>query len=105
MRLFTIKAGPCSVKHFLVGALLIGDSVIPLQAVPVQIVDQHDSISKSGQEFSPVAALEAGGDAPCVYGARLNEQGDLCKWTKFITSDGTVNEDEMKVRFFCQSNN
>lgn len=98
MRLFTIKAGPCSVRHFLVGALLIGDSVIPLQAVPLRVADQHDSISKHGKDLSPLAALEAGGEAPCVYGARLNEQGEPCKWIKFVSSDGTVNKDEMKVR-------
>lgn len=98
MRLFTIKAGPCSVKQFLIGALLIGDSVIPLQAVPLQIVNQNGSVSKrDGQYTSPIAALEAGGDAPCVFGARFDEHGDLCKWSKFINSDGTVDSDQMKV--------
>lgn len=83
MRFLSSKAGPCSAKGLLVGALMIGDSVIPLQAAPVAGQSKGLSLSLDIKNSTSLSIVDK--DASCANA----DTDDTCYSTKIVFSEGS----------------
>jgi len=102
MRFLLSKAGPCSAKGLLVGALLFGDSIVPLHAAPIS--GQADDLSLSLDLNNSTSLSLVVDDTPCVTDSPY--AGESCQSTRIIISDGSLdrNEDNEEPTLFRRGN-